>query len=210
MDRIFIRNRESGMTLTELLVVVTIILMLLLFAFIAYRSQIGKGYDARRKSDLHQIKVALEEYEKDNECYPPPPLECGTGSGRPLDPYMGGHVPCDPATGGAYVYYPENTPGCRSWFWIFTDLDYKQDPALIELGCGAGCGYQAAGPFYDYYAFSPNAPDIFVDTTGLFGCFEGSGGNECLGIPDSSYCQPHYSGLGFCEAQCPGATTYCD
>jgi hypothetical protein len=122
---------------------------------------------------------------------------------------MGEHVPCDPATGDAYEYYPD-TSGCPGWFWIFTDLDYEQDPAIVELGCGAGCGYQASGPFYDYYAFSPNAPDVFIDTTGHFGCFDVGGGNsECLGIPDGKWCGPNHLGLDSCEPLCPSGG-YCD
>ena len=199
------KNRKKGFTLTELLVIITIILILLVMAFIAYRSQIAKGYDARRKTDLHQIKIGLEEYEKDNECYPP---TLGCGPGTALDPYMGGQVPCDPATGAAYEYYPDDTSSCHGWFWIFTDLDYKEDSAIAELGCVTGCGSQADGPYYNYYAFSPNAPDVHVAPYDLYGCMPG---NTCQGMLDNKdKCQPNYLSLGECEVACAGATTYCD
>jgi len=58
------KRRSRGLTLTELLIVVAILMMLALLSYLASRSQIFKGYDARRKTDIYQIKVAVEEYEK--------------------------------------------------------------------------------------------------------------------------------------------------
>ena len=65
---------KKGATLTELLIVVAVIAFLALLAFWAYRTQVFKGFDARRKTDIYQIKVAVEEYEKANDCYPLPQL----------------------------------------------------------------------------------------------------------------------------------------
>ena len=50
---------------------------------VAYlRSQVFKGNDARRKADLKRIGVAVEEYEKDKNCYPLPSLlTCNPGKG---------------------------------------------------------------------------------------------------------------------------------
>jgi type II secretory pathway pseudopilin PulG len=206
MDRISVKKNNFGFTLTELLVIVTIILILLVMAFIAYRSQIAKGYDARRKTDLHQIKVGLEEYEKDHECYPPRPLGCGPDTA--LDPYMGGQVPCDPATGAAYEYFPDNSSSCPGWFWIFTDLDYEEDPAVAEIGCVTGCGPSASETDYNYYTSSPNAPDVYVAPYPLYGCMPG---NTCQGmLNNKDKCDPNYPTLEACEAACAGATTYCD
>jgi prepilin-type N-terminal cleavage/methylation domain-containing protein len=50
-----------GLTITELLISVVIIAILAALAFWAYRSQFFKGIDSRRKTDIYQIKVAVEE-----------------------------------------------------------------------------------------------------------------------------------------------------
>src|SRR3990170_6469076 len=97
----FFKN-QSGITLTELMIVVVIIAALALLAFWALRTQIFKGYDARRKGDIARIKVAVEEYEKDHDCYPLPQLVvCDPGTG--LRPYLDS-IPCDPRTGASYYY----------------------------------------------------------------------------------------------------------
>jgi len=64
-------KRKSAFTLIELLVVVAFLSLMILVAIFAFKGQLFKGYDARRKSDLNRIKIALEEYEKDHNCYPP-------------------------------------------------------------------------------------------------------------------------------------------
>ena len=90
------------MTLTEILVVVAIISLLSVLVTGYLRTQVFKGNDARRKADLNRIGIALEEYEKDNGCYPLPNLVvCNPGIG--LQPYLD-KIPCDPETGEDYVY----------------------------------------------------------------------------------------------------------
>ena len=82
------------MTLVELLIVVSIIILLVLIAIAFFRGQLFKGLDAKRKADINRIKVAIEEYEKDHDCYPPPQIVvCDPGTG--LSPYLD-KIPCDP------------------------------------------------------------------------------------------------------------------
>ena len=57
----------KGVTLVELLVVVSIIALLALISIFAFREQIFKGNDAKRKSDIGRIQLAVEEYEKDSQ-----------------------------------------------------------------------------------------------------------------------------------------------
>lgn len=56
----------------ELLVVMTIILILGTLGFIAYGYANASGRDSRRKSDIEQLRSALEFYRSDNGFYPDP------------------------------------------------------------------------------------------------------------------------------------------
>lgn len=121
---------NPGFTLIELLIVVTIIVVLGIAILLAINpmSQIFKGYDARRKADLNQIKIALENYYADHECYPQFPSV--DSSGRPtytcgsdfLKPYLAS-MPCDPNSKSPYVIYlnPSNTT-CPQQFAVYAQI----------------------------------------------------------------------------------------
>lgn len=104
--------KQKGYTLAEILIVVTIIVVLGLSLLVAINpmTQIFKAYDAHRKADLAKIKIALEAYYGDHDCYPVFPLK--DTKGRPsyacnsdfLAPYLVS-MPCDPNTGKPYTLY---------------------------------------------------------------------------------------------------------
>ncbi len=198
MDNFRRKKRLLGVTLPEMLVVISIIVILALVIIWFLRNQIFKGNDAKRKGDIHKIQVGVEEYEKDNDCYPPIGLLiCDPGEG--LKPYIS-KIPCDPVTDDSYVYEVDN-PSCASWYRIYANLDNESDPIIEELGCNYGCG---PGTSYEYYATSPNAPDPEKGETGYFGCFSG----VCTPIglqpdrdPPSGVCDPNY--------YCPGCPDPC-
>ena len=158
--------------------------------FLLYQHQIGKAYDSRRKSDIYDIKMALEEYEKDHNCYPDF-VSCEGEYADDLQPYLP-VIPCDPQTKTSYVYYPDpSSSSCHKWYWIFSNLSNDSDPKIDELGCTNGCGPTSDEAVYDYYDESPNAPDPFKGSeasSGLYGCFSG----ECLPIEEGQ-CSPNYS-----------------
>jgi prepilin-type N-terminal cleavage/methylation domain-containing protein len=138
-------GNKQGLTLVELLVVVGIITTLALVSIWFFRGQIFKGNDAKRKGDIHKIQLALEEYEKDHDCYPPSTLvSCNPGTG--LVPYLN-RVECDPATKTSYFYEPENET-CPSWYRIHANLENLQDADINNPG----------GTF-NFYTGSPNAPE---------------------------------------------------
>ena len=63
-------RKIKGFTLIEILVVVTIISLLTSAAVVSY-TQLGKqSRDARRKTDLEQIRAAIEMYRSNNNYYP--------------------------------------------------------------------------------------------------------------------------------------------
>ena len=195
----------SGVTLIELLVVVSILALLMGIIIWYFRNQIFKGNDAKKKGDIHKIQVAVEEYEKDNNCYPLPSLVvCDPGTD--LKPYMN-VIPCDPTTDASYFYEYEDS-SCPSWYRLYTNLDNLADISIL-----GECGPDYS---FNYYLSSPNAPDaecVEVGTGGggtgedFYGCF----GGACVPInwdsarpgPD---CDPNY-GSGTCYGQCTNPDT---
>ncbi|MBI2065890.1 prepilin-type N-terminal cleavage/methylation domain-containing protein [Candidatus Woesebacteria bacterium] len=188
---------KAGVTLTELLIVVAIIAFLAILAFWAYRTQVYKGYDARRKTDIYQIKVAVEEYEKDNDCYPLPELVvCDPGTG--LRPYLD-KIPCDPRTKASY-YYDHEDSACPRWFRLYSVLDNVSD-CVDEIGPNGD---------YCYYSGSANAPDPgFQGDSSFYGCKSG----VCVPIQwdpnrPGPECDPNYQSPS-CYGQCGAPGTEC-
>lgn len=159
--------------MTELLIVVSILVFLMALAIFLFRLQLLKGNDAKRKGDIHKIQVAIEEYEKDNNCYPLPHLlVCEPGSS--LKPYIN-KIPCDPSTDGSYFYDYDDSL-CPEWYRLFATLDNDSDEDYIAGGVGPSYAF-------DYYASSPNAPTPDVGEVEE----EGEGGGAQSPPPTSFY-----------------------
>lgn len=69
----------AGFTLVELLVVVAIIALLAVLGGANYMTSLKRGRDATRRSDLEQVRAALEMYRTDNAGYPV--IGSGTATG---------------------------------------------------------------------------------------------------------------------------------
>jgi prepilin-type N-terminal cleavage/methylation domain-containing protein len=210
-------RKTNAFTLVELLIVLAIVGILAVIALMYLRGQIFKSNDATRKADLDRINIALEEYEKDHNCYPLPHLvNCNPGTG--LRPYLE-KIPCDPITHASYYYEYEDST-CPTWYRLYTNLDNPDDASAMPF-----CGPLNS---FNYYVSSPNAPactpvaggtgdggtgdggtgggtgggDGTIEVDGLYGCFSG----VCQPINwDPSrpgpVCDPHYSGSN-CYGAC--------
>lgn len=145
-----IKKYSKGISLIEILAIVAILAVLILLGIRSYVKQVHKGNDARRKADLDRIKIAVEEYERDYNCYPDPEDmdECGTGESIAIHPYLS-NVPCDPVTGEPYPYEVDGLT-CPRWFKFYTLLQNQSDINIIPW----------IGPEnrYNYYISSANAP----------------------------------------------------
>lgn len=183
----------QAFTLTEILIVIALIGVLAAAILVSgdYFSQVNKGRDAKRKSDLAMFQVKMEDYYTDNNRYPDSSLmdECRV----PLSGYID-LIPCDPL-GNPYFYEVDSVNG--QWYRIYTALDYNQDPAIVAVGCINGCG-PSGNVAFDYGVSSSNV--------GLeFGTPVCSGGAPPTCQNAIAYCGE----LGTC---CPGSnyTMTCD
>jgi prepilin-type N-terminal cleavage/methylation domain-containing protein len=140
--------RNHAFTLVELLITLSIVVILAAVAMMYLRGQTLKGNDARRKADIERIKVAVEEYEKDHNCYPQY-VNCGVKQSQPIYPYLN-NVPCDPTTGASYIYdYPDGL--CPGWYRFYSKLEFIKDTAATP-----GIGPSGA---FNYVSGSANAPN---------------------------------------------------
>jgi prepilin-type N-terminal cleavage/methylation domain-containing protein len=138
---------KKGFTLTEILIVVSIIMLLMLLVLLNVRNQISKAKDAQRKADLYKMQKALEEYYNDQYTFPENVdtfSECGATT---MDPYLP-KILCDPITKEPYLYVLGN-PTPKHGYIICAKLLDRSDPDITKLGCDPviGCGWQ---PGFNY------------------------------------------------------------
>ena len=148
--KLFLQRRgEQGFSLSELLIVVSILAFILVLVLLSFRGQIIKGNDARRKSDLDKLRIALEDYHNDKSCYladsPAGSNILTNCNGTQFSPYVK-NIPCDPVLKTPYLYTPISSDGC-SGYRLCTKLQDLTDSDIIRRkchptdGCGWGAGY---------------------------------------------------------------------
>lgn len=126
--KIMFQKFQKGFTLIEMLVVLTIISILAGLVLTGMEAARKTGRDGKRRTDLEQIRSALEMCRADTGSYPnsipvPTAVPCG--------PYLSA-IPNDPLS-PTYFYYYER----------LTDTTYNLC-ARIEVGGGAICGLSVA------------------------------------------------------------------
>ena len=154
--RLAVKNNIHGFTLIELLVVISIISLLASIVFTSLNSARAKARDARRRSDLRQLQIALEFYFDANGSYPNTqpdgwwancPLTPGSGAGNKgtsgpngwipnLAPTYISVLPVDPTSVADYCY-----------FYVGNVNDYKLIAHYrVESGCPLAIGDSMRDP----------------------------------------------------------------
>lgn len=162
------KNKKLGFTLIELLVVMCIMGILTVIGLANFRNAQVKARDAQRKSDLNQIKKALEMYYNDYGSYPSSEVALGgkikivsttfdwktnTTIGAELKDANTTYIkelPGDPSSSQQYCYKSSGPS-----FQLYATLENTQDPQCITTNCplNRSCG----GNTYNYGISSSNA-----------------------------------------------------
>jgi len=139
-------NRQktlTGFTLIELLVVVAIIGILSSIVMVSLNSATMKARDAKRISDINQLKMALQIYENAYSAYPANLDALKTGG-------FIGVIPVDPVDGSPYQYCLSPTLG----YHLGTRAAGLEGPIplgkanILNDGCASG-SFSGADPVYD-------------------------------------------------------------
>lgn len=125
---------KKGFTLIELLVVIAIVGVLIAIGTSSYLTASKQSRDTRRKTDLEQIRQALETYRSETGVYP-----AATTS---LTPNYITTLPTDPSTGGGYNYVPG---GSNITYELCATLEITPSPTVT--GCSnAAYNYEITNP----------------------------------------------------------------
>jgi type II secretory pathway pseudopilin PulG len=141
---------RKGFTLTEILLVVTLIICLMVVAMLSVSGQIGRAQDTQAKAAMAQLKRVFEEYYSDHNCYPPiewfdGPEDCGANM---MKPYLE-VIPCDVRTKKPYQLLKDSS-GCKS-YGLYTRLSQP-----------TGNSYCVDQLTYNYFIGSNNAIPQYV------------------------------------------------
>jgi len=124
---------NKGFTLIELLVVVTIIGLLTGIGFLSYTQLNKSSRDARRKTNLEQIRMALEMYRSNNDVYP------ATAS---IDTTCGVVTGLTDSSSNTYLSDIPDDPKCSDYKYYYESLSTNTDyilGAYLE-GSSSSCG----------------------------------------------------------------------
>lgn len=141
-------KRSRGFTLIELLVAMTIVAVLIGVALVSYQGIRKSARDGKRRSDLEQVRSALEMRRADCGSYPATSLSSGgniigdgsTSTCLVTTTYI--TIPNDPVTGNNYSY-----TGATNSYALCAALEIGGGTVTGCGSCGtATCNYKVINP----------------------------------------------------------------
>ncbi len=151
LERKISKIKKGGFTLIEVLVATTIIAVLAAVAVSSYTSVNKRSRDSKRKSDVEQIRSALEMYRSDNGFYPPVDTT-GFGNVSDLSGYLVSSylpaIPSDPKSTQTYYYYALNQSGTNYYGYCLCGLLETQTTTTntCSVSLPAACNYGVKSP----------------------------------------------------------------
>ncbi len=132
---------KKGFTLIEILVVATIIVLLTATAIVTYTTFLKQSRDAKRKTDLEQVRAALEMYRSNINTYPVGSVYATTLSVLTTPVIYIQSLPTDPKNPTYSYYYT----GTASDYTIAAYLE-GGGTTCVAGQCGLNCNY-CMGPY---------------------------------------------------------------
>jgi len=164
--------KARGFTLVEMLIVLAVLGVLATAILLTLNpiEQLHKANDAKRKTDLSQVKRALDLYYDDNGRYPASSVDFKIVNvattlnwGSAWQPYMNA-LPKDPKSSNTYEYYSPAAANGQTYY-IYANLERgAKDPQACNSGnactsiltggagfpvansCGGTCNYAISSP----------------------------------------------------------------
>lgn len=142
------KKHTRGFTLIELLVVISIIGVLIALSVFGLQGARKASRDAKRKSDVEQIRSGIEIYKSDCDKYPPTLGTSLIGDGSvtscpDTNTYISS-TPVDPLTPTNVYSYYNTTPNT---YEICVALEQGGSTVTCTGSCGtATCNYKAVNP----------------------------------------------------------------
>jgi len=151
------KNNRRGFTLLEVLVSTTIIAVLTIIGVVSYGSVNKRSRDVKRKSDIEQIRSALEMFRSDTGGYPAvntgafgnvSALNTGNSNTGLVSTYMPS-IPTDPKPAQNYYFRATNldaTTGKYYGYCICGNLETLGASSSCTIALPGSCNYGLKSP----------------------------------------------------------------